>query len=143
MKSPILSKLDEVRLVTLPRHARADGDLVVAEMATGVPFGIGRLFVLRAPAGSVRGEHAHRRCSQFMMCVEGSVEVSVDDANGQRRFLLDSGEKALLVPPMIWNVLDFRAPQSVVTVLCDRRYEADDYVRERAEFVNLRKGASA
>ena len=47
-----LSRLADVRLVELPRHIRDDGEVVVAEGGTGVPFAIARLFVLRAPEGA-------------------------------------------------------------------------------------------
>jgi hypothetical protein len=44
------------------------------------------------------------------------------------------------VPPAIWNIVTFRTDQAVLTVLCDRRYEADDYIRTYAEFLAFRKG---
>jgi hypothetical protein len=129
--------------VVLPRHVRDDGEVVVAESATGVPFAIARLFALRAPVGAVRGRHAHRRCAQFMICLNGAVEVEVDDGAEKRVFALASSDRALLVPPSIWNVVTFREPQSVVAVLCDRPYEFEDYVRDYADFVRWRKGESA
>jgi hypothetical protein len=135
-----LSRLDEARLVELPRHSRDGGEVVVAEAATGVPFAIARLFVLRAPEGSERGRHAHRLCSQFMICSDGAVDVVLDDGAEKRSFTLASSHLALLVPPMLWNTVLFRAPKSVVSVLCDRPYEADDYVRDYRDFTRLRQG---
>jgi len=41
--------LDHVRTINLPRHTRADGEVVVAEEAA-VPFRIERLFTLTAPS---------------------------------------------------------------------------------------------
>ena len=136
-----LSGLADVRRIELPRHARDDGEVVVAEPATGVPFAIARLFVLRAPDGTARGHHAHKLCSQFMICSNGAVDIVLDDGDAQQIFTLDHSNQALLVPPMIWNTVVFRAPQTVVSVLCDRPYEADDYVRDHHDFLRLRKGA--
>jgi hypothetical protein len=129
------------RLVDLPRHVRDDGEVVVAEAATGVPFDIARLFVLRAPAGAERGRHAHKLCSQLMICSIGSVEVVLDDGSALRRFVLDRSDRALLVPPMIWNTVIFRSQHTVVSVLCDRPYEADDYLRDYEEFRRCKQGA--
>ena len=42
----------EARLIELPRHARADGEVIVAEAAAQVPFRIERMFALAAPAGT-------------------------------------------------------------------------------------------
>jgi dTDP-4-dehydrorhamnose 3,5-epimerase-like enzyme len=138
-----VARLDELRIVDLPHHIRADGEEVVAEAATGVPFAIARLFVLRAPRGAARGKHAHRLCSQFMICVHGAVNVVVDDGTERKTFLLDRGNRALLVPPMIWNTVVFETDQSVVAVLCDRVYEAEDYVSDYGEFLRQRKDVSA
>ncbi len=44
-----VSKSGEVRLIEFPCHRRADGPLVVAEAATGVPFDIKRMFTIAAP----------------------------------------------------------------------------------------------
>jgi hypothetical protein len=129
-----------LKVVELPRHVREDGEVVVAEAATGVPFAIARLFVLRAPQGAERGHHAHRICSQFMICSNGIVDIVLKDGDAQRTFVLDRSDRALLVPPMIWNTVVFRAPQSVVSVLCDRPYEAADYIRDYDEFLRLRQG---
>jgi hypothetical protein len=136
----VFTHLDDMCVVELPRHARADGEVVVAEAATGVPFAIARLFTLRAPQGAERGKHAHRLCSQFMICVHGAVDIAVDDGAGRRAFSLDRGDRALLVPPMIWNTVHFREAQSVVAVLCDRPYEAVDYIHDYDVFVRARKG---
>ena len=138
-----LSRLADVRTVDLPRHARDDGEVVVAEAAGGVPFAIARLFVLRAPEGAERGHHAHRLCSQFLICSNGAVDVVLDDGAARQTFTLDRSNRALLVPPMIWNTVVFRAPQSVVSVLCDRPYEADDYVRDYQEFMQSETGSGS
>jgi hypothetical protein len=106
-----------------------------------VPFAIARLFVLRAPEGAERGKHAHKRCSQFMICSNGAVDVVLDDGAVKKTFRLDRSNHALLVPPMIWNTVMFRAPHTVVSVLCDRPYEADDYVRDYQQFLRMKQGS--
>src|SRR5690349_12444313 len=78
-----MDRLSKARLIDLPRHARVDGEVVVAEAAAQVPFRIERLFTVAAPVGAKRGYHAHRRCSQFMMCVNGAVEVLCEDGKGK------------------------------------------------------------
>jgi dTDP-4-dehydrorhamnose 3,5-epimerase-like enzyme len=135
-----LSTIADAMTIDLPRHARDDGALVVAEALTHVPFAIVRMFTIQAPAGAVRGEHAHRRCSQFMICVSGVVEFSVDDGGNRKTCVLDRGNQALLVPPMLWQSVACRVP-SVLIGLCDRPYEEDDYIRDYAAFLETRKAA--
>jgi UDP-2-acetamido-3-amino-2,3-dideoxy-glucuronate N-acetyltransferase len=125
-------------IVELPCFARDDGEVVVAEVAAQVPFAIERMFTLTATPGARRGDHAHRLCSQFIVCVHGAVDITCDDGSAQRTFKLDRGNQALLVPPMIWNTVDFVNSGSVLVVLCDRLYETHDYIRDHAEFVAMR-----
>jgi dTDP-4-dehydrorhamnose 3,5-epimerase-like enzyme len=136
-----MNELGDARLIKLPKHAAANGDgvLVVAEAAEQVPFQIQRMFTIVAPAGAKRGQHAHRLCSQFMVCVRGAVEVVCDDGSDRKTFSLDSGELALLVPPGLWIDIDIRQDESILVVLCDRLYEERDYIRDYAEFLSFRK----
>jgi dTDP-4-dehydrorhamnose 3,5-epimerase-like enzyme len=138
-----LSDLNHVRTITLPRHARADGEVVVAEAAAQVPFRIERMFALAAPVGAKRGHHAHRLCSQFMICVNGAVDVTCEDGSKQKTFILDRRDLALLVPPGLWNTVEFRQNDSVLVVLCDRVYEAHDYIRDYAAFLSFRESVHA
>jgi dTDP-4-dehydrorhamnose 3,5-epimerase-like enzyme len=133
-----LYTVHDVYLLQLPHFARADGEIVVAQ-ATHIPFAITRMFTLTAPIGSVRGKHAHRRCTQFMVCVHGTVEILCDDSRDRKTFLLDRNDLAVCVPPTIWNNVIFKEDRSVVVVLCDRPFEEADYLREYPEFVSFRK----
>lgn len=131
--------LDAVRTIELPRHARSDGEVVVAEAGHAVPFAIARMFTVRASGGAKRGEHAHRQCSQFMICVHGVIDIVCDDGADRRTFALDRSNLALAVPPTIWNTVMFRQSDSVLAVLCDRIYEEHDYIRDYAEFLAFRE----
>jgi dTDP-4-dehydrorhamnose 3,5-epimerase-like enzyme len=135
--------LNHVRTVKLPCHARADGEVVVAEAAAQVPFRIERMFALTAPDGAKRGRHAHRLCSQFMICVSGAVDVVCDDGRENKTFGLERRDVALVVPPGVWNTVEFRQSGSVLVVLCDRLYEAEDYIRDYAEFLSFRGALQA
>jgi dTDP-4-dehydrorhamnose 3,5-epimerase-like enzyme len=132
--------LSDITLCDLPRHVRDDGEVVVAEGGQ-VPFTIARLFVVRAPRGATRGQHAHRRCTQMMICVNGALDIECDDGSRKKTFTLDRGNLALILPPSIWASLVFRKPDSALAVLCDRPYEEHDYIRDYQEFSAMRKKA--
>ena len=138
-----MNQIGEACLIELPRHARTDGEVIVAEAAAQVPFRIERMFALAAPAGATRGHHAHRLCSQFMICVSGAVDVVCEDGRSKNIFALDRRNQALLVPPGLWNTVEFRRSDSVLVVLCDRVYEAEDYIRDYAEFLSFRESVRA
>jgi len=134
-----LATIADVQALELPLHARDGGELVVIEEGKSLPFAAQRVFTVTAGAGAVRGRHAHKECAQFMVCVHGSVDVEVDDGAEKARHRLDAGNKALLVPPSIWATETYVEAGSVLTVLCDRHYEADDYLRDYDEFVAWRE----
>jgi dTDP-4-dehydrorhamnose 3,5-epimerase-like enzyme len=136
-----MHELGDAHLIKLPKHAAANGDgvLVVAEAAREVPFQIQRMFTIVAAAGAKRGQHAHRLCSQFMVCVRGAVSIVCDDGSDRETFSLDSGELALLVPSGLWIEIDVRQDNSILIVLCDRVFEQRDYIRDYAEFLSFRK----
>lgn len=134
-----MKKLEDAQVIALPRHAKRDGEIVVAEAAGQVPFRIERMFALTAPAGAKRGRHAHRRCAQFMVCVHGAMDVVCTDGRAERTFSLDRSNLALVVPPTIWNTVTVHTEGSVLVVLCDRPYEEHDYIRDYAEFLAFRK----
>jgi hypothetical protein len=72
-----------------------------------------------------------------MICVSGAVNVSCEDGDGRQTFTLNRRDRALLVPSGLWNTVEFLEPSSVLIVLCDRLYEADDYIRDYAEFLSF------
>jgi UDP-2-acetamido-3-amino-2,3-dideoxy-glucuronate N-acetyltransferase len=137
-----LATVARIRLIELPRYARDDGQIVVAQAFAQVPFTIARAFTVTAVLGAERGQHAHRRCAQFMVCVHGSVEVICDDSRDQQTFILDRNNLALHVPPTIWNNVIIKQDQSVLMVLCDRPFEEADYMRTYPQFLAFRKANS-
>ena len=143
MTSIVFCGVGDVRTIDLPRHRRDDGEIVVAEVGAKAPFAIARMFMVRGSLGAERGKHAHRLCSQLMLCVHGAIEVICADGREQRTFTLDRSNLALLVPPTIWNSVIFRKMDSVLVVLCDRPYEEHDYIREYPEFLKFRKAVAS
>jgi hypothetical protein len=134
-----MKHVSDVRLVELPIHAQPDGELVVLEKDKAMPFAAARMFLVRARAGAVRGKHAHKACSQLFVCTGGAIEVDCTDGVGRATFTLDRIDRALLVPPSIWASERYIAEGSVLSVLCDRPYEPDDYLRDWDAFLGWRK----
>jgi hypothetical protein len=127
-----------VRGVTLQRVTSARdlrGSLAAAEFAE-LPFEPRRVFVVYdVPSESVRGEHAHRTCSQFLVCLRGSVRCLVDDGSTREDVQLSSPDVGLHVPPMIWGTQWKYSGDSILLVLASHPYDADDYIRDYEEFL--------
>ena len=123
--------MKSVKLIEFPAFKEDNGELSVFEYGNQfVPFSIKRIFNVRSEKGSVRGKHAHRLCSQLLICSNGAVEVLCDDSVNQYVFMLDKPNYGLLVPPGIWAEEKYIEHNSTMTVICDRIYEAEDYISD-------------
>ena len=123
--------MNSVILIEFPIFKEDNGVLSVFEYGNQfVPFSIKRIFNVRSEIGSVRGKHAHRLCSQLLICSNGAIEVLCDDSVNQNIFFLDKPNYGLLVPPGIWAEEKYIEDNSTMTVICDRIYEAEDYISD-------------
>jgi len=84
--------------------------------------------------GDSRGNHAHKKCDQLMVCLSGQIKVTCDNGSNITTQLLKSGENGLFVPSGIWAKQDYLTDQAVLMVLCDRNFEENDYIRDFNEF---------
>ena len=127
--------MESVKLLEFPIFEEDSGELVVFEENIAViPFLIKRIFNVRSEKDSVRGKHAHRLCSQILICSNGSIQVTCDDSTNQEIYMLDKPNYGLLVSPGIWVELKYIKKNTSMTVICDRLYEAEDYISDYADF---------
>jgi dTDP-4-dehydrorhamnose 3,5-epimerase-like enzyme len=121
----------------------ARGQLVIAETFKQVPFHIERIFyIYGVPADLVRGAHAHRECHQFIISMNGSVEIECDDGRSKETFILSTPVEGLWVPPMIWTSLKKFSPGAIALVLASAHYDESDYIRNYDAFLStLRRPA--
>ena len=133
------NNIDSVYLIQLPHYFENKGELVVMEGLVNVPFAIARVFVVRAPENAVRGQHAHKACMQFLTCPRGSVEVVCTDGANSAEFELNHPNIGLYIPSGIWAEQRYKTKDAALTVLCDRVFEPDDYIREYSDFLTYRQ----
>jgi hypothetical protein len=127
-----------VVLQLLPHYEDMRGALTVAEVQRHIPFPIERLFlVYDVSSCEVRGEHAHRRLHQFLICVRGSCAVVVDDGEHRQEYLLDSPARGIYVPPMTWSVQHKHSPDAVLLVLASAPYDPTDYIHDYETFQHV------
>ena len=120
--------------LTVGRDLR--GSLTAAQFPRELPFAPKRIFtVFDVPGREVRGEHAHKKCQQFLICAKGSLAVMLDDGTRQAEVVLDSPEVGLYVPPMMWGVQYRYSPDALLLVLASDEYDSDDYLRDYGEFL--------
>lgn len=114
------------------------GSLTAGELpGDGIPFVPRRWFlVYDVPGREVRGEHAHRACHQFLICVHGQVEVAVDDGENRAEATLEDPTVGIYVPPLIWASQFRYDSDAVLLVFASHPYDAADYIRDYSKFLD-------
>jgi carbonic anhydrase/acetyltransferase-like protein (isoleucine patch superfamily) len=144
--APVGASPTSVRGVTLHRLPKVDdlrGLLSFGEAKQHVPFDVKRYFLVYGVSSKeIRGEHAHRSCHQFLICVHGQCTVMADDGDRREEFVLDDPAMAIHLPPMTWGVQYKYSPDAVLLVLASDYYDAKDYIRDYTEFRTLREASS-
>ena len=130
-----------VRGVTVhrfPRIADMRGSLTVGEFERTVPFAVKRYFmVFDVPSIETRGEHAHRECQEFLICIRGSCAVVADDGINREEFILDRPEIGILLPPRVWRVHYKYSSDAIMLAFASSYYDDSDYIRDYSAFLEF------
>lgn len=141
--APPLSTVRGVKLIDFPHFPDLRGDLCVGEFPKEVPFKPARFFLIyNVKSSEIRGEHAHKECEQFLICVKGSCAVVVDDGRLREEFELIAPSRGLYLPPMTWGIQYQYTPDAVLLVFASHLYDKDDYIRNYDQFLQTVSSAS-
>lgn len=134
--------LEECKLVELPKIKDPRGNLTFLEGGRHVTFSIKRVYYLYdVPGGETRGGHAHRKLEQFIIAVNGSFEVVVDNGHSRKSHRLWRADQGLYICPGIWRELQNFTSGSVCLVLASELFDERDYLREYSGFLDaVRRG---
>lgn len=136
--------IKDCRIIELPKILDARGNLTFFEGNHHIPFDIKRVFYLYdVPGGAVRAGHALKTCQQFLIAMSGSFDVLLDDGRDRRTYHLNRSYYGLLIPPLIWRVIDNFSSGSVCLAAVSEPYNAEDYYREWDEFLKAVNGHSS
>jgi dTDP-4-dehydrorhamnose 3,5-epimerase-like enzyme len=132
------SSVSGVTLHNFPLIPDMRGSLSVGEFEKTVPFTPKRYFlVFDVPSEETRGEHAHRQCKQFLICVRGRCSVVADNGISRQEFLLAKPNIGLYLPPMTWGIQYRYSDDAILLVFASERYDADDYIRDYTTFLKM------
>ncbi len=128
--------IDDCKMIEIPKISDPRGNLTFIEGGNHLPFDVKRVFYLYdVPTGEGRGAHAHKELNQFIVCLSGSFDVSVDDGKNKSLIHLNRPWKGVHIPPMIWaSEINFDAG-SVCLVMASDVYDEADYIRDYDDFL--------
>ena len=119
----------DIKKIKIKTFKSTSGKLIPFSFDKKFPFNIKRIFFIYGVANKIRGDHAHKKCSQLFMGMSGKVNIEVKNLNFKKRFILEKNSKyAILVPPKYWCSVKFLKKNSIIMVMNDRYYEFEDYL---------------
>ncbi len=139
-KSKSHIRVKGVKVYSLPEFSDIRGDLIAGEFLDQIPFLIKRFFIVHnVPNQEVRGEHAHKKLQQYLICLSGSVSVIVDDGKKSAEILLSPLQTGLYIGPKVWSVQYKFSNNASLLVLASEKYKSEDYLRNYNDFLDFIK----
>ena len=121
----------------LKTHSDKRGCLTIVEEGHEIPFDIQRVYWIHSvPQGEERGYHSNTEMYEYVVAVNGCVDITLEDINGRRDYHLDAKDKGLLIPPDTWDEIKNFSPDAVLLVLASHGYNPDTYINSYEEFLN-------
>ena len=116
------------------------GSLIPISLKKDIPFKTKRIFIIHGKKNRIRADHAHYRCSQFLIPLYGTIIVDYISKRGKfKKTLSLKKNTTLLLEPMTWCKIKFLTDNSKLMVFCDMEYDPSDYIRDYNNFLTLIK----
>lgn len=129
-----------VEIYILPKTNDIRGELSYIEYQKQIPFLVKRFFmVYNVPSKEVRGEHAHKKSHQFLVCMKGSLSVVVDDGKNNLEIPLTAMSTGIYIKPLVWTVHYKYSDDATLLVFASDKYDPKEYLRNYDEFKNFLK----
>ena len=127
--------MKKIRKFKLKSYSRISGKLMPINFDKKFPIKVKRIFFIDGKKNKIRGEHAHKKCSQFFIPIQGKMTLIIETPNNKKSIILSRFSKTtVLVPPKYWCSIKFLEKNSILMVACDKRYEPNDYLESFEEY---------
>ena len=115
------------------------GYISIAEKQN-LPFEVKRIYwTYFTPESVQRGGHAHYELQQILVAVAGSITISIELSNGNKKvYILDKPNVGLYIPKMTWRNMQY-SHNAVQMCIASMAYEEKDYIRDYKNFLTQNK----
>ena len=119
-------------------HTDKTGSLVPISLRNNIPFKTKRIFIIHGKKKHFRADHAHYKCSQFIIPLCGTaIAYYVNKKRKFKKKLSYKENNGLLLKPMTWCKIKFNTNESKLMVFCNREYEFSDYIEKYSVFLGI------
>ena len=134
-------KLDNVRLLELPKILDERGNLSFLEEMSHIPFNIKRTYwIYDVPGGEQRGGHSYKQNEELIIALSGSFDILLDDGIDKKTFSLKRSYHGLYVPNGIWRHMENFSTNSLAFIAASKPYQENDYERDYDKFKSSKGG---
>ena len=123
-----LFTLKDVLVKSITLHSDDRGALGFLQSNDEVPYMIERAFFVTSSNQKARGSHAHKECWQSLLCLQGNIDIFLNDGSEEKLVNLSSTDSLLIIPPTIWAKQVGVNEHNLLIVFCSHKYDADDYL---------------
>lgn len=132
-----------IHLVEIPKITD-DCMLYFAQTPDQIPFMVKRIYYIsQAKPNLPRGFHAHYKTEQVLFCIQGSVQMVLDDGEKREAIVLNNPGVGIFLDKLIWHEMHSLTKDAILLVLASRSYEAEDYIRNYEKFLEVKKNGSS
>ena len=114
------------------------GQLIALEANKQIPFDVKRVFyIYGTQEGIPRGNHSHYKTKQFLVAVNGSCKVTLDNGKEKETFDLNKPNLGLFQDALVWGTMHDFSNDCVLMVLANEHYDESDYIRDYDKFLEI------
>ena len=93
-----------------------------------------RIFIVKGNKNFIRGQHAHKKCTQIIIQIDGEIEIVIINKKKYKFKLNSTQNRILRIPPMNWVNITFKKNKSSFLVLCDVNFSKKEYIYSFKKF---------
>ena len=119
-----------MNIIQLDKFYDERGQLYVIDDLSKFLLKVNRFYFINFPfKNTKRGFHAHKRLSQIIFTIKGTLEIFTENQNSKKIIKLSLGDGLLINKPS-WREINPLENESILGCICSESYDPDDYIRE-------------
>lgn len=112
------------------------GTLIAIDSEFDLPFSIKRIFYIKDLDNLERGFHAHKKCEQILVAIQGSFTLILNNGTEETEFLCNKPNFGVHVPVYNWLSMKNFTNNCIIMVICSYKYDESEYIRDYNIFLN-------
>ena len=77
--------MKKIRKIKIKSFKSLTGKLIPISFNKNFPLPVKRIFFLYGKKNKIRGDHAHKKCSQFFILLSGKITLSIRTPNHKKK----------------------------------------------------------